>query len=799
MKNRLFPFQGWRLVFFRAVIFAVFLLFGVRMYELQIVDYDEFDAEANANRLTTVPIAASRGAIRDRYGVRLAFNVPAYNVVIVPADLPPNEEEELQVFNRLSALVGVPPTAEQARQSNSALRSIEEIVAEGEGIAPFRAVTVAVDIEQPVVLQILEELIYMPGVDIQVVGVREYPFGAITPTTSHILGYLGPVSAAEAELLREQGVDPQFVRTGYEGIERFLDEQLAGQRGEQIIEVDVAGEELAVISETPSIAGQSVSLTLDYELQALAEELLIQQLANRNNPEYYASQGRTMPRGISSQGVIIAMNPNTGEILAMVSWPTYDNSRFARGIDVEYYLDIIEDPSRPLLNNAIKGLYPPGSVWKLITASAVAEENVIDPLQQLDDPGDLIVENRYAPNDPAASQRFVCWLDNGHGRVNLIQSIAWSCDVYYYQVGGGNNEISPAVLRPNGLGITDLFRYSTATGIGSELGVELPFESAGRMPDPDWKRRNFGENWSTGDTYNAAFGQGYVTVTPLQLITQVSSIVNNGTLYQPTLIREFYDEEGNVVTPFEPQVLRTVNTAEVSQDEPLTLMLLEDMLMYGPTSLSCTCESTSAWYDPFRCDPEGYRNLVNLGTDLEPDEREYRVHIPLNYTFNGQVCQPIRFTSADDPYQPAFVSTESLELVQTGMREVIIAEGGTGADANLDDIGITVAGKTGTAEYCDDIAQPLGYCVPGQWPSHAWYVGYGPYEDPEIVVIAFVYNGGEGSFMALPLVRETMRAYFELEAQRESGIPVSPPVSAEDGVDLSVEPTAIPITVPNSP
>ena len=126
------------------------------------------------------------------------------------------------------------------------------------------------------------------------------------------------------------------------------------------------------------------------------------------------------------------------------------------------------------------------------------------------------------------------------------------------------------------------------------------------------------------------------------------------------------------------------------------------------------------------------------------------------------------------------------------MRDVIIAEGGTGAPAALDDIGIAVAGKTGTAEYCDDIAQPLGYCVPGQWPSHAWYIGYGPYEDPEIAVIAFVYNGGEGSFMALPLVRETMRAFFELQAQRDSGEIISPPLSEEDEIDLSVGATPIP-------
>ncbi len=774
MKDRLFPFQGWRLTFFQGVIFAVFLLFSVRMYELQILNYEEFNAQANENRLSTVYIPPSRGAIRDRYDTRLAYNVPAYNVVIVPADLPDNVEEEFAIYNRLSALVGVPPTIDSSQelfaQTGDFVFSIEELVSVGAGTEPFRPVLIAQDIPRDVMLQILEERIYLPGVDIQVVGVREYPLG---PTTAHIIGYLGPVSEEVAEQLREEGFDPRFVRTGYEGIERFLEDQLAGAGGERVIEVDVAGEELAVIGETPAQPGQSVRLTIDAELQAAATGFLQTAINNRNNPEYYEQQGRTMPRGLSTQGVVIAMNPNTGEILALVSLPAYDNSRFARAIDVEYYLDVAEDPARPLVNNAIKGLYPPGSVWKLITAAAVVEEDVIDPAQQLVDEGQLIVENRYAPNDEAAAQRFVCWLPEGHGRVNLIQSVAWSCDVYYYQVGGGNTNLSTSVLRQGGLGINDLFRYSTATGIGSELGIELPFEIAGRMPDPDWKRRVYGENWSTGDTYNAAFGQGYVTVTPLQLLTQVASIVNGGNVYQPTIIREFFDEEGNIVEPFQPQVLRTLNPELVESGEPLTLLLLEDMIMKGPTSLACTCEEDSPWYDPFRCDPEGYRNTVNLSSDpTNPDMREYKVHIPLNYTFNGGVCDSLRFSTPAEPYQPAFLSSDAMALTREGMRAAVTVEGGTAQSASLDDMGIAVAGKTGTAEYCDDIARPLGYCVPGQWPSHAWYSGYAPYENPEIVVIAFVYNGGEGSFMALPVVRETMRTYFELKAQRE-GTPVT--------------------------
>lgn len=765
MKTRLNPFQGWRLTLFQAVVVAVFVIFSIRMYELQVVEFESFNADANENRLNELPIPASRGAIRDRNDVRLAFNVPAYNVTIIPAELPASEDEELAIFNRLSALVDVPPTREIANRSGQQfVRSIEELVAEGEGIAPFRPVIIAQDIPRTVMLQILEERIYMPGVDIETVGVREYPTGA---TTSHIVGYMGPIPEDQATELREQGYNPAFDRIGYEGVERYLEDTLAGQRGSILREVDVAGEEIQVLNRTPPVPGASVRLTIDSELQAIAEASLLKWIQFRNeNPGGW--------KGLSNQGVVIAMNPQTGEILAMVSWPTFDNTRFARAIDGEYYLDIAADPFRPLVNNAFKGLYAPGSIWKLITAAGVAEENVIAPETELIDEGSLLLENVYAPNEPSASQRFVCWLPDGHGNVNLTESIAWSCDVYFYQVGGGNPRLSTSIVSQGGLGITGLFRYATATGIGSETGVELPFENPGRMPDPDWKRRNLGQAWSTGDTYNAAFGQGYVTATPLQMISQIAGLINGGTLWQPTIIRDFLDEEGNVVTPFEPKVLRTMNLNLTPENEPITLLMLEDMLINGPTSLACVCESQSDYYDPLRCDPQGYRGEVNVsGDQFVYEPRQYQVLIPYNYNVElGNVCQPIRFRSELNPYIPPFFSDTTLDLVRQGTVDAVEIEGGTAAPAAID--GIRVAGKTGTAEYCDDVARPLGYCVQGSWPAHAWYVGYAPYENPEIIMLSFVYNGGEGSRIALPIVRETMEGYFQLKEQRGETTPQTP-------------------------
>ncbi|MFZ4826279.1 MAG: penicillin-binding protein 2 [Phototrophicaceae bacterium] len=747
--NRDNPLQPWRLYVFQGAVVAIFLIYAIQLYQYQVVRFDQFEIAADDNRLNQLPIAAPRGVIFDRYDRPLAINVPAYNITIVPANLPDDPQAELEIFNRISALTDVPPTAAIRIAANSTLRSIEELVADGEGVQPFVPVAVAIDVPLNVAQQILEDKIFMPGVDVSTVAVREYPTGSLT---SHIIGYMGPVSQEESDVLRELGFDPRFERTGYDGLEFSLQTELDGQRGSVLREVDVVGQEIQVLERIEPVPGENLRLTIDVDLQAATEQAIIDQLTLVNT-----TQGRIR----TQQGVAIAMDPRTGEILALVSVPSYDNTRFSRAIDFLYYQEVASNPLRPLVNQTIRSLYPPGSVWKLLTGAAVLEEKIIAPQTTLLDEGDLVLENRYAPNDPAASQTFVCWLRTGHGAVDMIGGIAQSCDVYFYQVGGGNNSVSPQTIKPGGLGIINLFRYSTAFGIGSELGIELPSELSGRMPDPDWKRRIYGENWSTGDTYNAAFGQGYVTVTPLQLLFATAAIVNNGILYQPTLVRDVLDAESGVARPFVPKVLRHLNLDELQQNEELTLLLLEDMIMRGPTSLACTCEPNSEFYDPARCDPFGYRSTVDVNVDPFINEPvTYKVHIPNNYTFNGSLCDENRF---EPDYQPPFMSGENLSIVREGMRATVTI--GTAQKANLSYV--EVAGKTGTAEYCDDIARPLGLCVPGNWPSHAWFTGYAPYDNPEIVVIAFAYNGGEGSAVALPIVVKVLESYFRLQAERQ--------------------------------
>jgi penicillin-binding protein 2 len=775
---------------------STFLILVFRLYDWQFNQRREFQRGAEANAIQSVPLPAPRGVIYDRYGTPLALNSPAYVVSVIPANLPDDQNQALDVLNRLSALIDVPATDAAAVASGRiGIRSLDAMVKEGEGIAPYRAVVVKTDVPQRIIQQILEDKQSLPGVDVgQPAAVRQYPNGENGALTAQIVGYLGPIGADEAEALRETGYNPAFERVGYAGVEASLEDALAGTRGLLTQEVDVAGLPVRIINRKEPVAGSNVRLTLDLELQSSAEKALVKQ---RNHINGQAA------RPVTESGVVIAMNPQTGEILAMVSWPTYENSRFARNIDADYYLRILGQSFDPLSNHAIGSLYPPGSTWKLITAGAAAQEKIIAPSTHLNDPGELFVENSFAPNDVASRQRFVCWFREGHKLVDLVHGIAWSCDVYFYQIGGGNPAIKdPNVLKPGGLGIVNLDRYATMYGIGTKLGIELPGEVAGRMPDPDWKRRNYGESWSTGDTYNAAFGQGYVTVTPLQLLTATAAIINGGTLYQPTVINSWVDSGGNVLTPFTPKIDRTV---ALPTNGPAVLNAREDMFIQGKNSLACVCAKDSPFTDPNsssydktlpKCSDEFMKNYsatVRIDRNhpyddtadpripYRPDDTnmtniQYTVNVPYGYSFRA-LCDPRQFKPG---YQPPFIDPENLGYVQQGMQGAVAITGGT---VNLVDIKHTdyhdpvQAGKTGTAEYCDDVANKAGLCHPGSWPEHAWFVGYAPYPKGEIAVVAMVYNGGEGSANALPIVQGTIGCYFRLKDERarsDGKTPIAP-------------------------
>jgi penicillin-binding protein 2 len=672
------PLDSKRLLVVYGLVVVVFGYFMWRLFSYQILNGSVYLAQAEENRITDISVPTTRGTITDRNGFVLARNVPSYSITITPAYLPSDEGAIQEVYRQLSAIIGVPVNNGEITDETVRLfkpcetdLGITQIVYIADTNWPYDPVKIACDVDEQVARVVMENLENWSGVDVQVDSVRDYPTGAYT---SEIIGFLGPIPASEEEYYRNQGFVPNRDKIGYSGVEFSLQNYLGGTNGKRVAQVDVAGREISNI-ETPvdPIPGYNVELTIDTRLQIAAQTALTTELNFWNS---------FLNRTMSTSGVVIAINPKTGEILALVSYPSYENNRMARIIPADYYEQIMADPNRPLFNHAISAELPPGSVFKMAAAIGILNEGVVTPEQLITDPGKITVNQQFSPNEPGVPREYVCWDEVGHGLVDFVHAIALSCDVYFYKVSGGyHDEV------PQGLGIWRMAEYAKALGYDRPTGIELPGEESGLIPDPTWKRLNVGENWSTGDTYIAAMGQGFVLATPLQVLISYAILANDGKYMQPTLVRDITDSEGNVIKPFEPQLVW-----DITKDPLITVY----------------------------------------------DENNF------------------------DTGEKKTVAPWIIELAQEGMR-MVVEEGGT-ADNAFRGMEIQAAGKTGTAEYCDNIAQAKNLCTPGNWPTHSWFVGYAPYDDPEIAVVAFVYNGGEGASVAAPIVRSVLDAYFELKA-----------------------------------
>lgn len=668
-------FEDWRFRVVYILIVVIFSVFGIRLFSLQILQGRDYLAQAEENRTRNISIPTQRGIIYDRNGVVLARNAAAYNVTITPANLPLDEGAIQEVYRSISPLIGVPLTngilTDEVVRTFSPCQTdlgISEIVVIADTNAPYTPMRIRCDIDQQTAM-IIQEMA-LPGVEIEIEPIREYPTGEMT---SEIIGFLGPIPVALEEYYTELGFEPGRDKVGYAGVEATLQDTLGGKNGLRVVEVDVAGKVIRDLEPPiPPQPGQNVKLTIDVRLQVATKAALLGEMEGWNR---YLNEDRF------TNGVVIAINPKTGEILALVSQPTFENNRMARFIPAYYYEQLSVDPNRPLFNHAVSAEHPPGSVYKMATAIGALNENVISPYQSVEAPGKIVITERYSPNDPGTPREFVEWKEEGFGRASFLTGVANSIDVYFYKISGGyEDEVK------EGLGIWRMAEYARALGYGQTTGIELPGEENGLVPDPTWKRINLSENWSTGDTYIAAMGQGYVLSTPLQVLVSFAILANDGKYMQPTLVHEVMDEDGNVIQPFEPQ-----EKWDITQD-PVISILDED---FKPTGEMKTVES---WVIDLA--KEGLRMAVTEGTALKP--------------FEG--------------------------------------------------FEIPTSGKTGTAEYCDNKAQSENRCQPGNWPSHAWYVGYGPSDDPEIAVVAFVYDGSEGATVAAPIVRKVLSAYFELKA-----------------------------------
>jgi penicillin-binding protein 2 len=684
--------ENWRYLVLFLLVGLLFSYYVLKLFDVQILQGSNFIAQANENRTLVVSDPAVRGTIYDRNGVVLAKNVASYNVVVIPGYLPDDEGDKQAIFRELSELIDIPVSSgnldeETARSFTPCYNDlgISEIVYIAETNWPYQETAIECNVSQDIAMIVLENGDEWPGIDIEISAVRQYPTGELT---AEVVGFLGPIPA----ILEEYYVDLGFVanrdKVGYAGIEDSLNEILAGRNGTRTVEVDASGEVIRNLTEPiEPIPGEDVYLTIDVRLQEIARQALIDEIDYWNNFAGYT---------LSNSGVVIAMNPKTGEILAMVSYPNYENNRMEQIIPGYYYEQLSEDPSQPLLNKAISGEYPPGSVYKLTSALGVLNEGVVTPEYEIEDPGSITVVQRFYENDPGTPRNFVCWDQNGHGMVNYKWGIALSCNIYWHKVAGGFGDEVPG----DGLGIWRMSEYAEALGYGSETGIELPGEVDGLVPNPTWKRINLGENWATGDTYTAAIGQGFVLATPLQVLNSIATIANGGKLMDLTIVNRVIQKDGTIVR------------------------------------------------------------------QLTPSYRWDITEEPLIDVYDGNVT-----TGEKKTVEPWVIA-----LANEGMR--LVVTDGTASDYNTDrhaelfrDDSAQSAGKTGTAEYCDDVAQAKGLCEFGKWPSHAWYVGYAPWNDAEIAVVAFVYNGTEGATLAAPVVRRVINAYFEFRAIDEANAP----------------------------
>lgn len=672
----------WRVIIFYALIIAVILYYVFRLFTLQIVSGEDYKTRAEDNRTLELSLPTQRGLIYDRNGFILARNVPSYNLTITPANLPEDEGAIQEIFRQLSELVDIPASSGEINEETvrnftpcQTDLGISQIVFIGESLAPFNPVRVKCDLDEQVAKVIAEKSADLPGVEVEIESIREYPTGG---TTAQVVGFLGPIPAVEQEYWEDLGFVANRDKVGYAGVENSLNDILIGKNGQRVVEVDNAGKILRdLVPPVEPVPGNSVRLTIDTRLQTIAEAALVNEMNSWNlrlGEQKYSS------------GAVIAMNPKTGEVLALVSYPSYENNRMARFIPAYYFEQLQKDPFKPLFNTAISAEHPPGSVYKMATAIGILNEGVVTVDKKINDPGVIRIEEKFFENDPnPRSREYVCYIykstGGGHGDLDYLGGVAQSCDVYFYKVGGGyKDEV------PEGLGIWRMGEYARALGYGQVLGIELPGEQDGLIPDPNWKRVTVGENWSTGDTYIATIGQGYVLATPLQVLVSVATLANDGKLMRPTVVREVLDSDGGVIKPFQPDML---------------------------------------W-------------------DITKDPK---IHVyDENFFQTGEL-------KTVEPWV--------VDMAKRAMREVVVS--GTAREI-FEGFEIPSAGKTGTAEYCDDIAREKNLCVPGSWPAHAWYVGYAPFDDPEIAVVAFVYNGDEGARLAAPVVRAVMEGYFELKA-----------------------------------
>ena len=477
-----------RLIVVMLCVSMAALVLIMRLVYLQIIKGQEYRRMSLNNSIRLQSIDAPRGVIFDRHGDLLVDNRPSFDLYISLKDARPVDE----TLGRL------------AMHASLVKEELADRVAGVRGAATYRPQLLKRDIGRNALAVVASHGYDLPGIDLQIQQLRNYIHSGLA---AHLLGYIGEINTKE--LKQEIYADNRAGDlVGKFGIEKSLESYLHGERGGRQVEVNANGQVVRVLQTVPARNGYNVYLTIDSRLQQRAEELLQ-----------------------DKSGAVIAMDPNSGEVLALASSPAFDQNDFITGLSTEKWRALIENPDRPLNNKAIQGEYPPASTYKIINALAGLQEGVINEHDIFFCPGYYRFGNRS----------YRCWRRGGHGPVNLNKALAESCDVYFYQVG-------------ERVGIDRLAWYAKAAGLGSHTGIELDHESKGLVPTAAWKKKRFGIPWQPGETLSVAIGQGFNLVTPLQMAVFTAAVANGGLRYRPTLVKQVVSGNGEEILGNTPQV-----------------------------------------------------------------------------------------------------------------------------------------------------------------------------------------------------------------------------------------------------
>ena len=568
-------------------VLVIAVLIGRAAY-LQIYQGEYYAGLADGNRIRIVPSMAPRGTFYDRNGELLVTNRPGFSVSLLPLTAPISDD----VIDRLSDLLKVPT---------------DEIKTKIAGHSGFNPIRIKTDVTPDIVSIIEEQKSQYPGVVIEVTPIRGY---ILKQEGAHTFGYVSEINDTELEKMKDEGYKSGDI-IGKFGLEKVYDKELRGENGGQQVEVDVSGKPVQILGRKEPIPGDDLELTIDINLQQAAEKAVDEQLTQIG----------------AHAAAAVVMNPQTGEILAMVSRPAFDPNLFAHGISSKDWNQLNNNPYHPMDNKTITGEYPPGSTFKIVTGTAALTEGVVTPDEQIFDSG----HHWIIPKGNADGEAL--------GWLNFRTALAHSDNVYFYEMG-------------NRLGIDRLEKYARMFGLGAKTGIDLPYEATGLVANRRYKEKNFDDGeWYLSETFDAAIGQGFNLVTPLQAAMVMGEIAADGKRYKPHVVNRIIAPDGSVVKDFQPELLSQLDVPE-----------------------------------------------------------------------------------------------EDIKLVQDGLHDV--TKYGTAA-SSFRGFTVDIAGKTGTAEN-------------SQGRDHGWFVAYGPFDNPNIVVAVIVENGGYGSQSAVPIGRKILEAAFGL-------------------------------------